>query len=82
MQLRTARYGDNLVIFITLSSLSDSKEIGCKGVWLVYISPLQLTKTYATTIDLQNRQNLSSPSRIFASILQVRQAASVVRRNQ
>src|SRR3990172_9592507 len=31
-----------------------------------------------TTIDLQNRQNLSSLSRIFASILQVRQAASVV----
>jgi hypothetical protein len=28
------------------------------------------------TIDLQNRQNLPSPSRIFASILQVRQAAS------
>ena len=27
------------------------------------------------TIDLQNRQNLPSPSRIFASILQVRQAA-------
>jgi hypothetical protein len=26
------------------------------------------------TIDLQNRQNLSSPSRIFASILQGRQA--------
>ncbi|MHB0984309.1 MAG: hypothetical protein ACYC05_01770 [Sulfuricella sp.] len=30
------------------------------------------------TIDLQNRQNLSSPSRIFASILQVRQAASLM----
>jgi len=30
------------------------------------------------TIDLQNRQNLSSSSRIFASILQVRQAASRV----
>ena len=28
------------------------------------------------TIDLQNRLNLSSPSRILASILQVRQAAS------
>jgi glutathione synthase len=30
------------------------------------------------TIDLQNRQNLSSPSRIFASILQVRQAPSAI----
>jgi len=29
-----------------------------------------------TTIDLQNRQNLPSPSRIFATILQARQAAS------
>jgi len=28
------------------------------------------------TIDLQNRQNLPSPSQIFATILQVRQAAS------
>jgi hypothetical protein len=26
------------------------------------------------TIELQNRQNISSPSRIFATILQVRQA--------
>ena len=32
--------------------------------------------TNRTTIGLQNRQNLSPPSRIFASILQVRQAAS------
>ena len=39
---------------------------------------LQLTKADRTTIDLQNRQNLSSPSRIFASILQVRQAASQI----
>ena len=54
------------------------KEIDCKGVWLVYISPLQLTKANRTTIDLQNRQNLSSPSRIFASILQRRQAASQI----
>jgi hypothetical protein len=36
-------YGDNLVIFITLAQW-DVKEIDCKGVWLVYISPLQLTK--------------------------------------
>ena len=70
-------YGDNLVIFVTLAQ-SDVKEIDCKGVWLVYILPLQLTKANRTTIDLQNRQNLSSPSRIFASILQVRQAASQI----
>jgi len=26
--------------FLSASSLSDLKEIGCKSVWLVYISPL------------------------------------------
>src|SRR6185437_14334102 len=34
-----------------------------------------LAKANRTTIGLQNRQNLPSPSHIFASILQVRQAA-------
>jgi len=53
-------------------SLSDLKEIGCKSAWPVHISPFFLVNRM--TIDLQNRQNLSSPSRIFASILQVRQA--------
>ena len=32
----------------------------------------------SSTIALRNRQKLSSPSQIFASILQVRQAPSVV----
>jgi len=30
--------------FVSASSLSDLKEIGCKSVWLVYISPLSTHK--------------------------------------
>jgi hypothetical protein len=50
----------------TARSLPDLKEIGCKSTWPVHISPLFWS---IETIDLQNRQNLSSASRIFASIL-------------
>src|SRR6185437_8669588 len=56
------------------SSLSDLKEIGCKSVWLVYISPL--FRPIEQLLALKIAPNLSSPSHIFASILQVRQAAS------
>jgi len=47
-------------------SLSDLREIGCKSVWTVHISPLFWA--IEPTIALQKRQNLPSPSQIFASI--------------
>jgi len=56
------------------SSLSDFREIGCKSIWTVHISPLFWA--IEPTIALQNRQNLPSPSQIFAAIPKVRQAAN------
>ncbi|MDP1897647.1 MAG: hypothetical protein Q8K43_07170, partial [Sulfurimicrobium sp.] len=54
-------------------SLSDLKEIGCKFAWPVHISPLFWA--IERLLPCKTGQNLSSPSRIFATILQVRQAA-------
>jgi hypothetical protein len=45
-------------------SLSDLKEIGCKSAWAVHIY-FTAFLVNRMTIDLQNRQNLSSPSRIL-----------------
>ena len=50
---------------VPLSAL-DAK-IGCKSAWTVDISPIFLINRM--TIDLQNRQSLSSPSRILVSII-------------
>ena len=47
-------------------SLSDLKEIGCRSVWLVHISPLSVHGGHRTTIGFQK---LSSPGHFFTSIL-------------
>jgi len=49
------------------SSLSDLKEIGCKMTWPVHISPLSCANM--NNYWLENRENLSSTSSFFASIL-------------
>ncbi|MBI2287264.1 MAG: hypothetical protein HYU79_07530 [Nitrosomonadales bacterium] len=61
-----------------VASMNIWQPVGLKGNRL----QIRLTGAYftallvnRTTIDLQNRQNLPSPSRIFASIPQTRQAA-------
>jgi len=62
-------------------SLSDLKEIGCKSAWPIHISPLFWSIERLLTCKIgkwgkqgwaalsPNSQNLSSPSRILASIL-------------
>jgi len=57
--------------------LSDVKKIGCKSAWPVHVSPLFWA--IGAIIARQHRQSLPSPNRIFASILQVGQVASVYR---
>jgi len=49
------------------SSLSDLKEIGCKSVWPVHISPLFWS--IERLLTCKTGKNLPSPSQIFATIL-------------
>ena len=64
---------------MTSSTREPSSPVGLKGNRL----QIRLGDPYSAAfsgnrraITLQNRRNLASPSQIFASILQVRQAAS------
>jgi hypothetical protein len=57
-------------------SLSDLKEIGPKSAKRPGGSYFAAFSTNRITIGLQNPQNMPSPSHFFATILQVRQAAS------
>ena len=60
-------------------SLSDFREIGCKSIWTVPISPLFWA--IETAITLQKRRNMPSPSLIFAAIPKVQQAPRVCLQN-